>query len=253
VALLGCATGRQAQCGRQGQAGQATRRTRAAAVQRPGDAGVGGACAPKPARPAARPLAVPALSPHPSRRRRGALLTAAPGRAPPPPAPPARENTHGAPSARAPSRLPPHPPQERAERLPVVEHEVAHPQERQLLQPPAARRLPKGRLGDPVKGVLVVALQRVLAGQGDAVGLGALQDLLGGWRLGGWGAVESRTGAGGCEEKGAAACARAPARTCCSSPCGEQRPSGGCSQSRISTQVKDSRALYLARQLIMGA
>jgi F420-0:gamma-glutamyl ligase len=34
--------------------------------------------------------------------------------------------------------------------------------------------------------------------------------------------------------------------TCCSSPCGLQRPSGGCSQSRISTQVKLSRPLNSA-------
>jgi hypothetical protein len=34
--------------------------------------------------------------------------------------------------------------------------------------------------------------------------------------------------------------------TCCSSPCGLQRPSGGCSQSRISTHVKLRRPLNSA-------
>ena len=64
------------------------------------------------------------------------------------------------------------------EGVPVVEHEVAHAQEGELLQAPRARVQAQRALRNAVKGALVVPLQRVLAAQGDARCRGRLDDLL---------------------------------------------------------------------------
>jgi len=49
------------------------------------------------------------------------------------------------------------------ERVPVVEHEVAHAQERELLQAPRPRMVPERALRDAVEREVIVPLQRVLA------------------------------------------------------------------------------------------
>lgn len=54
--------------------------------------------------------------------------------------------------------------QEAGERVPVVEHEVPHAEEGDLLQAPGARVAAKGALCDAVERVVVVPLQGVLAG-----------------------------------------------------------------------------------------
>ena len=49
------------------------------------------------------------------------------------------------------------------ERSPVVKHQIAHPQEGQLLQPASACATPDSRFSNAVKGLLVVPLQGILA------------------------------------------------------------------------------------------
>mmetsp|Transcript_39026 Transcript_39026/g.98093 ORF Transcript_39026/g.98093 Transcript_39026/m.98093 type:complete len:398 (+) Transcript_39026:161-1354(+) len=58
-----------------------------------------------------------------------------------------------------------HAPQKLHEGAPVVKHEVAHAQKGDLHERACARALPKRRVRDALEGVVVVALQRVLARQ----------------------------------------------------------------------------------------
>ena len=71
-----------------------------------------------------------------------------------------------------------HPLEEIRERVPVVEHEVAHAQERELLQAPRPRVVPKRALRDAVEREVVVPLQCVFPRQRHAVRDCRFDDLL---------------------------------------------------------------------------
>ena len=68
--------------------------------------------------------------------------------------------------------------QQLREGVPVVKHEVSHAQEGELLQPACTSTLPHSTLCYSIKGLLIIPLQSVLAGQGNARSNAGRDDLL---------------------------------------------------------------------------
>mmetsp|Transcript_14070 Transcript_14070/g.33215 ORF Transcript_14070/g.33215 Transcript_14070/m.33215 type:complete len:328 (-) Transcript_14070:78-1061(-) len=72
----------------------------------------------------------------------------------------------------------PHATQKLQECRPVIEHQVTHPEKRDLHQAACAGALPKGGMGDPLERVVVITLQGILPGEGHVHEVGSLDHLL---------------------------------------------------------------------------